>query len=273
MKQFFFTVIFSLAASLCLGQESKSKIHMNLGSLMNEGMLVGIGKKTNNNRVWGFTITEFSLSQSELNNTGGSISGDTLSSFATEDMSNQFSLGVFTKKYKNDFFIFSSIQGSYRTIPLDHEVLPNYIINYNYNAVNSSNDGLDYVIDSQEFTRQIDYDRSNSFGYSISFNQGFGYSYNLSEKFRLEGGIFAIFKYNYMQKTIDRGVTIDGFFNGYWEWDPNATVYPGDGTVIYNSRLVPGYEVDLYENDFEEETVNGFDLKFCLSLGLAVDLN
>lgn len=43
--------------------------------------------------------------------------------------------------------------------------------------------------------------------------------------------------------------------------------------VIYNSRLVPGYEVDLYENDFEEETVNGFDLKFCLSLGLAVDLN
>ena len=273
MKRFLLLSLFSfLAVSICTSQESTSKIHMNLGSLMNEGMIVGIGKKTNENRVWGLTIAEFSLSQSELYNTGGNISGNNNSSFTNEDVTNKLSLGVFTKKYKNNFFTFSSLHGSYRTLPSSQETLPNYVINYSYSAVNSTNDAIEFVMDSQEFTRQIDYDRSKSYEYNISINQGFGYSYKLSEKFRLEGGLFAIFSYNYMKTTIDRGVIINGFFDGYWEYDPNATVISG-GNVIYNSRLVSGYEVDLYENDFEEETTNGFDLKICLSVGLAIDLN
>ena len=48
-----FLITFSITA------QETSKIHINLGTIMNQGMQVGIGKKVNENRYFWFNYSRF----------------------------------------------------------------------------------------------------------------------------------------------------------------------------------------------------------------------
>ena len=74
--------------------------------------------------------------------------------------------------------------------------------------------------------------------------------------------------YNNSYNKIDRSVEINGFFQGYWQYDPTATEYDEDFNLIYHSELVPGYQVNISEIDYLEESEGGFDVKACVSVSL-----
>jgi len=243
----FITSFFCLLSFSLIGQESPSNIHLNLASIMGQGIQVGIGKKINN-KVIGLTIADLGLSTQNFDNNGGGMIGNVINAPVSNSLNtNKISLGAFIKKYKkNNIFTFSAINGSYTNYKTS-VTLDEYLVPYGYFDSESV-----YISGFHSYDRVIDYDNSKASSYSIGFTSGVGYVYKINELFNLEAGLFGNITFNNSFSKIDRGVSIDGFVPGYWQ----------------SGVLVTGYEFSYYEADFLEESASDLDINLGVSVSL-----
>ena len=216
-------------------------MQINLGHNGTEGMDFGIGFKIFKGSYLGLSLSEYNSHNFKHDITFSNAHYTDAVTFDNEEF-NGLQYGVFFKKYFKEFFIYASYSGGssdYKTSnsELSYNTESFYYLTPNESGSQVNNALMSYNTETVTIT-------NSSISESLSESKlGLGYSYKISEKFRMEASIFTIMKKLKTEDSNTSTATTSGYIPGYALGSyTNYTVQGSE--IVYGSTWVPGESVN-----------------------------
>ena len=216
-------------------------VQINLGHSGTEGMDFGIGFKVFNGGYLGLSLAEYNSHNFEHDITFSNLHFTDAVTYDNEEFSG-LKYGVFFKKYFKDFFIYASYSGGSNDYTTSSSTLSYSSEFFYYLTPNESGSQLDNTLMSYT-TETVTITNSSISESLLESKLGLGYSYKISEKFRMEASIFTIMKQMKTENSTTSTATTTGTIPGYALG--NYSNYTMQGTqLVYGSTWVPAANIN-----------------------------
>ena len=215
-------------------------VQINLGHSGTEGMDFGIGFKVFKGGYLGLSLGEYNSHNLEHDITFSDAHYTNAVTFDNEEF-NGLQYGVFFKKYFKEFFIYASYSGGNSDYKTSNSTLSYNTESFYYLTPNESGSQVNNTLMSYT-TETVTITNSNINESLLESKLGLGYSYKISEKFRMEASIFTVMKQLKTENSTTSTATTTGYIPGYALGSyTNYTVQGSE--IVYGSTWVPGENI------------------------------